>query len=243
MAATKKRLITALILVCLCLSFCALVPTQASADGEISKVLVTLSREPVAMDGVYSASVATSTEGCSIVSYGWYGSGGSLVDGGTFGTNTYTVEIVVNAVDPYHFADTLEVYLNNSAVNYSLNGSSSLTIRRDYTPQLWAPSITKNPTSENVEVGELASFVAIASYTETYEWTATSPDGKTTCNCNDLPGLFPGVSIGGDGKEKMNIRNVPKEMDGWKVRCTFKGPGDCTYHYTGGIAVVASIDS
>ena len=74
MAATKKRLITGLILICLCLSFCALTPVQASADGEISKVLVTLSREPVVMDGVYSATAATSTEGCTIVSYGWYDS-------------------------------------------------------------------------------------------------------------------------------------------------------------------------
>ena len=185
MAATKKRLITGLILICLCLSFCALSPVQASADGEISKVLVTLSREPVVMDGVYSATAATSTEGCTIVSYGWYDSNGNPAND-TFGTGNYQVQITVNAVDPYHFADTMEVYLNNSAVNYTLNGSSSLTLYRDYTPQVWAPSITKNPTSENVEVGELASFVAIATYTETYEWTAVSPDGKTTCNCSNL---------------------------------------------------------
>ena len=119
MAATKKRLITALILICLCLSFCALAPVQASADGEINKVLVTLSREPVVMDGVYSATAATSTEGCSIVSYGWYDSNGNPAND-TFGTSTYTVEITVNAADPYRFADTVEVYLNNSAVSYSL---------------------------------------------------------------------------------------------------------------------------
>lgn len=224
MTTIQKRALAGLLSLLLCLGICGLIPTEASAEGEIGKVLTTLSNVPVAMDGVYSITAATSTEGCYLASYGWYDSSGSPADG-VFEAGTYRVEITVNAADGYYFADGVAVYLNNSSVDYVMNDSSSLTLYRNYDAQLWAPSIYKQPTTENVKEGELASFVAMATYTDTYEWTATSPDGKTTCKCDDLPDLFPGVSIGGDGKEKMNIRNVPAEMDGWTVKCTFSGPG------------------
>lgn len=224
MTTIQKRALAGLLSLLLCLGICGLIPTEASAEGEIGKVLTTLSHVPVAMDGVYSITAATSTEGCYLASYGWYDSNGSPADG-VFEAGTYRVEITVNAAEGYYFADGVAVYLNNSSVDYVMNDSSSLTLYRNYDAQLWAPSIYKHPTTENVKEGELASFVAMATYTDTYEWTATSPDGKTTCKCDDLPDLFPGVSIGGDGKEKMNIRNVPAEMDGWTVKCTFSGPG------------------
>ena len=224
MTTIKKRALAGFLSLLLCLGICGLIPVEASAEGEIGKVLTTLSNVPVAMDGVYSITAATSTEGCYLTSYGWYDESGSPADG-TFGTGTYRVEITVAAAEGYYFADGVAVYLNNSQADYIMNGDGSLTLFRDYAAQLWAPSIFKQPTTEKVEVGELASFVAMATYTDTYEWTATSPDGKTTCKCEDLPDLFPGVSIGGDGKEKMNIRNVPAEMDGWTVKCTFSGPG------------------
>lgn len=224
MTTIQKRTLAGLLSLLLCLGICGLIPTEASAEGEIGKVLTTLSNVPVAMDGVYSITAATSTEGCYLASYGWYDSNGSPADG-VFEAGTYRVEITVNAAEGYYFADGVAVYLNNSSVDYVMNDSSSLTLYRNYDAQLWAPSIYKHPTTENVKEGELASFVAMATYTDTYEWTATSPDGKTTCKCDDLPDLFPGVSIGGDGKEKMNIRNVPAEMDGWTVKCTFSGPG------------------
>lgn len=224
MTTIQKRTLAGLLSLLLCLGICGLIPTEASAEREIGKVLTTLSNVPVAMDGVYSITAATSTEGCYLASYGWYDSNGSPADG-VFEAGTYRVEITVNAAEGYYFADGVAVYLNNSSVDYVMNDSSSLTLYRNYDAQLWAPSIYKHPTTENVKEGELASFVAMATYTDTYEWTATSPDGKTTCKCDDLPDLFPGVSIGGDGKEKMNIRNVPAEMDGWTVKCTFSGPG------------------
>ena len=236
MTTIKKRALAVLLVLLLCLGICGLIPVEASAEGEIGKVLTTLSNVPVAMDGVYSITAATSTEGCYLTSYGWFDSSGSPADG-VFEAGTYRVEITVNAADGYYFADGVAVYLNNSSVDYVMNDSSSLTLYRNYDAQLWAPSIYKHPTTETVKEGELASFVAMATYADTYEWTATSPDGKTTCKCEDLPDLFPGVSIGGDGKEKMNIRNVPAEMNGWTVKCTFSGPGGSAVSNTASIKV------
>jgi hypothetical protein len=205
------------------LSICNLVPVSASAEGEITKVLTTLSKTPVVMDGVYSITAATSTEGCYLTTYGWYNADGSYADG-TFESGDYRVEITVTPNDGYYFSSDVSAYLNNSAVDYVWSGNS-IVLYRTYTAQIWAPTVTKSPTDEHVNEGDMASFVAIATYTTEYEWTATSPDGKTTYNCNDLPNYFPGVTIGGDGQEKMNIRNVPADLDGWTVKCTFKGVG------------------
>ena len=235
----RKKIMAGFLSLLLCLGLCGLIPIEASAEGEIGKVLTTLSNVPVAMDGVYSITAATSTEGCYLTSYGWFDSSGSPADG-VFEAGTYRVEITVAAAEGYYFADGVAVYLNNSRADYILHGSGSLTLYRDYDAQLWAPTIIKHPTTEKVKEGELASFVAMASYTDTYEWTATSPDGKTSCNCEDLPDLFPGVTIGGDGKEKMNIRNVPAAMDGWTVKCTFSGPGGSAVSNSASIKVMAA---
>ena len=239
MTTIKKRALAGLLVLLLCLGICGLIPVEASAEGEIGKVLTTLSNVPVAMDGVYSITAATSTEGCYLTSYGWFDSSGSPADG-VFEAGTYRVEITVAAAEGYYFADGVAVYLNNSRADYILHDSGSLTLYRDYDAQLWAPTIIKHPTTEKVKEGELASFVAMASYTDTYAWTATSPDGKTSCNCEDLPDLFPGVTIGGDGKEKMNIRNVPAAMDGWTVKCTFSGPGGSAVSNSASIKVMAA---
>ena len=235
----RKKIMAGFLSLLLCLGLCGLIPIEASAEGEIGKVLTTLSNVPVAMDGVYSITAATSTEGCYLTSYGWFDSSGSPADG-VFEAGTYRVEITVAAAEGYYFADGVAVYLNNSRADYILHDSGSLTLYRDYDAQLWAPTIIKHPTTEKVKEGELASFVAMASYTDTYEWTATSPDGKTSCNCEDLPDLFPGVTIGGDGKEKMNIRNVPAAMDGWTVKCTFSGPGGSAVSNSASIKVMAA---
>ena len=166
MTTIQKRALAGLLILLLCLGICGLIPTEASAEGEIGKVLTTLSNVPVAMDGVYSITAATSTEGCYLASYGWYDSNGSPADG-VFEAGTYRVEITVNAAEGYYFADGVAVYLNNSSVDYVMNDSSSLTLYRNYDAQLWAPSIYKHPTTENVKEGELASFVAMATYTHT----------------------------------------------------------------------------
>ena len=81
MTVMKKRLLAGLLCLFLCLGFCGLIPTAASAEGEIDKVLTTLSNVPVAMDGVYNITAATSTEGCYLTSYGWYDSNGNPADG------------------------------------------------------------------------------------------------------------------------------------------------------------------
>ena len=239
MTTIKKRALAGFLSLLLCLGLCGLIPIEASAEGEIGKVLTTLSNVPVAMDGVYNITAATSTEGCYLTGYGWYDSNSNPADG-VFEAGTYRVEITVAAAEGYYFADGVDVYLNNSRADYILHDSGSLTLYRDYDAQLWAPTIIKHPTTEKVKEGELASFVAMASYTDTYEWTATSPDGKTSCNCEDLPDLFPGVTIGGDGKEKMNIRNVPAAMDGWTVKCTFSGPGGSAVSNSASIKVMAA---
>ena len=81
----RKKIMAGFLSLLLCLGLCGLIPIEASAEGEIGKVLTTLSNVPVAMDGVYSITAATSTEGCYLTSYGWFDSSGSL--GGLLGAD------------------------------------------------------------------------------------------------------------------------------------------------------------
>lgn len=88
-ALSKSKPLALLLCLCLCFSALLLVPVKASAEGEVGTVSVSLSGVPVAMDGVYSISAGINTEGCSLVSYGWYDASGPA--DGVFGTGSYRV--------------------------------------------------------------------------------------------------------------------------------------------------------
>ena len=220
-----KKLLTGLVCLCVCLSLCRAVPVRASADTEIDKVLVTTSYIPVALMDVSFITAATSTCGCSVTAYNWYDSSGNVA-AGQFGTDNYEVQIQLTASDGYYFSDDVAVYLNNSQADYRLeDGNTVLTLYRTYAPELWAPSVIKNPGSETVDEGGCASFVATATYTRDYKWYIHDPSSGRTCSPDELPGCVEGVATSGDGASKMNIYNVPAEMDGWEVYCVFVGEG------------------
>lgn len=238
MTAVKKRNITLVLVLALLLSMALLSPAQAWADGEITSIGVRLSQVPVYTNGVYSATVTIdNADVCTMVSYGWYDVNGAPADG-TFGRDPYRMEITLQANEGYYFSPSVAVTLDGTAPEYSVAADgSSVFLARSFTPQVWSPQVIKSPTNETVKVGEMAPFNARANYADTYEWIATSPDGKTQVNCQDLPSLFPGVTIGGDGKEKMNIRNVPAEMNGWLVKCVFTGAGGSASSHSATITV------
>lgn len=223
------RLKACIVCLAVAMTLAFIAPQRAFADLEIGKVLATTSYSPVALMDVTQITAATSTSGCYIISYNWYDSSGQPLSG-SFGTENYRVEIQLGAADGYYFSENLAVYLNNSSVDFNLDPTlKALTLYRVYAPELWTPSVIKSPGSEKVEIGGWASFVATATYVSSYKWTLTSPDGKTSYSCEELPDKFPGVTTDADGTTKMNIYNIPLEMDGWKIRCIFKGAGGDAY--------------
>ena len=222
---TLKRLFSVLLSLCLGWSILSFIPVTASADNQIEKVLATVQPGPVVLMDISSAVVATSTEGCTVGSVTWLDQDGQPASG-SFQQQTYRLEIRIDAGEGYSFAEELRAYLNNSGVDATRDPSGkSVTLVREISPAVWAPTVIKHPGGETVEENGWASFVATAIYAESCSWILVSPDGSTVVDCAEIGGSFPGASANDDGVGKIIVHNIPSEMDGWQIKAVFKGPG------------------
>ena len=169
---------------------------------------------------------SNSTAGCDIVAYNWLDANGVMT--GQFSTAACTVQIRLQAQQGFYFSENVAAYLNNDSVSAVRDASGQyLDISREYSPLVWAPTIVKQPGGESVESGGWASFVASATYTDASSWRFVSPEGNYF-TAEELCSKFPGVAVDDNGAGKVNIYNIPAEMDGWKVVCRFEGPGGST---------------
>ena len=227
MRAHKKRLLTLLTVFSLLLTLGVSFPTEASADDTvISKILTTLSSTPVALVDPALITVATSTPGCYIISAGWFDASGKPVSG-AFSTETYKLEINIGANPGYTIDPNVACYLNNSAITSYVNaGNNTVTLTRDYTAAIWAPTVYKNPGPETVEEGGWASFVVSGSYARDYQWAVTDPDGRTTIPVDMLKYSYSNMEATGNGSTKLILHQIPYELNGWGVVCDFIGAGE-----------------
>lgn len=209
----------------LVLGLFAAAPVSASAEepgSPITKVLATTSGTPVAMSSAGSISAATSTAGCYVAGISWTDMSGQPID--TFTTDYAMVTITLGVQPGSYFADGLEVYLNNSTADAAVGGGGTyLTITRVYAPDVWAPTITKHPTSENIEEGELTSFVAAANGVDTSVWTLIDGNGNKY-SIEELQKSYPQMTCS-ETFGKVILRNIPKALDNSKIYCTFSGAG------------------
>ena len=221
-----KRILTLLFALCLLLGLSfQLSPKASAADNVIQKILTTVTPTPVALMDPASITAATSTPGLSITSAGWFDASGKAVKG-AFNPETYKIEIHVKADNGYTIASDVAAYLNNSAVNITVeNSGQTATIVREYTAAIWAPTIIKNPSAETVKEGGWASFAATANYARDYEWFLEGPDGRQAVSVSDINLTYPEMSATGNGSTKMNLYHIPYELNGWKVVCNFIGAG------------------
>ena len=226
MKALSKRFLLLLLTLCLLASLGLAVPTVSFAeDIVISKVLTTLSSTPVALMDPSQLTVATSTDGCYIISATWFDANGKAASG-TFNPETYRLEIRVGSRDGFRIDSGAACYLNNSAISSTVDGDGkAVTLTREYTAAVWAPTIYKNPGSETVNEDGWASFVVSGNYVTDYQWFLQDPTGSTSISVNDLKTRFPQMETSGDGSSKMMLYHIPSELDGWKVICTFVGLG------------------
>ena len=98
MRRSMKNRLTAPLALCLCACICLALPAAASADVTLDKLLVAMPTTPIAYMPAGNISASSSTEGCSVQSLVWYDASGSQFSG-TFGTQNYTVEIVVSLAE------------------------------------------------------------------------------------------------------------------------------------------------
>lgn len=224
MKTSARRLLTALLCFCLCLTLGALLPVKASADQVISKVLTTTKYTPVALMDLDLVPAGTSTSGVYIDSYYWFDVNTGYIVQKQFDTGTYRVEITLTTYDGFVFDNEVRAYLNNIPVDYVMSDDHhTMTVYRTYGAEIWAPSVLKQPGDETVDAGGFASFTATAIYNIGYQWHAVDPVSRRDYDVTDLPDIFTGVTLGPEGESKLLIGNIPAEMDGWRFYCTFLG--------------------
>jgi len=83
--------------------------------------------------------------------------------------------------------------------------------------------ITKGPTSETVNVGGQAIFVAKANNATAITWMFAGSD-NTIVLAKDAPNYF-GCAVYGLGTDTITVANIPNSMNGWQIQCKFDGNG------------------
>lgn len=106
-------------------------------------------------------------------------------------------------------------FTGNGKTAYSNYATITVKAAKDATPE-----ITKNPTSERVDEGGMAQFVARAKYTQTYQWELVSPQGRVY-DAATAGKTFAGLNVTGAATDTLTLKNIPAELDGFQVRCKF----------------------
>ena len=89
--------------------------------------------------------------------------------------------------------------------------------------------ITKSPTSETVEEGGSAMFIAYAENYDSIVWITVSPDKQTSYEIGDARRQFGNLGISGQGTSTLSLSNIPYEMNGWRIQAYFTGNGGPLY--------------
>ncbi len=84
------------------------------------------------------------------------------------------------------------------------------------------PRVTKSPTDESVQPGGSAWFVAKHDGAIWAVWHFVSPDGTRDLAYNDAAAAFPGLQVIGGDQSTLQLKNIPAELNGWKVYCAFR---------------------
>ncbi len=83
------------------------------------------------------------------------------------------------------------------------------------------PVVTKSPTSEVVNAGGSAYFVAKYKNATWAVWHFVSPDGQTDLSYVDMANRYTTLKIIDGDRSTMQLKNIPAELNGWKVYCAY----------------------
>lgn len=83
------------------------------------------------------------------------------------------------------------------------------------------PIITKSPTDETVEEGGSCWFIAKYENATTAVWHFLSPDGQTDLTYESAQNRFPKMEIVNGMYSDLQLKNIPLDLDGWKVFCRY----------------------
>ena len=107
-------------------------------------------------------------------------------------------------------------------------------------PQNSAPVVTKSPSSETVEEGDSCYFVAKADNSIWSIWHFVSPDGLKDVKYADINDVFGSLKVIDGNAPTMQLKNIPKEMNGWRVYCLFTNETDSVASGSASLSVTAA---
>ena len=84
-----------------------------------------------------------------------------------------------------------------------------------------APVITTQPKPCSVVKGGSCEFNAAAKNDTGITWRLQSPDGSQDFPFTNAPEYFSGLKISGKNSDRLTLRDIPGEMDGWIVYCRY----------------------
>ena len=102
------------------------------------------------------------------------------------------------------------------------------------------PVVTKHPTDETVKEGGSCMFVAWYENAIWAVWHFLSPDGQTDLTYEAAAKQFPTLEILNGMYSSMTLRNVPAELNGWRVYCRYSNDAGFTNTRTALITVTAA---
>ncbi len=86
------------------------------------------------------------------------------------------------------------------------------------------PIIRKSPTDETVKVGGSAVFVAKYDNALWAVWHFVSPDGMVDLDYEQAAERFPTLEIVNGMYSRLTLKQIPLELNGWRVYCRYSNP-------------------
>lgn len=223
--------------------------TNSLGGAESSSCTVTVAEPPVLTADINITSLTltegdtitltASASGAGVVTEWYYVLNGTdirPISGQTGNT------LSVTAAPEYNGADIYCQFRNEAGAVTTSFCHVTVNTAPTPTPAPVPPTQTKPPYAETVEEGESATFIARADGATSYVWRFVSSSG-TSYDYTAINGLFPGLRVSGGDTETLTLNSIPKELDGWSVRCLFKGEGGETLSDAAAITVRATAAS
>lgn len=145
---------------------------------------------------------------------------GNIPNGMGINMDRYGIYISGTPTQSGTYLFTLTAY--NSELRCNVSQPVSMTVKG---PSI--PTVTKSPTSETVDEGGRALFVARATDYNSITWYVSK--NGVTYQAVDAPYYFPGLTVSGTGGETLTLNNIPLSMDGWLVQAKFLGGAGTVY--------------
>ena len=104
------------------------------------------------------------------------------------------------------------------------------------------PTITKQPISENVEIGSRTWLISQADGADGMRWYFRQPDNTVDYDVTNALSALPGLELEVLDKGTLALRKIPIEMDGWSVRAEFYNAAGNVYSDWAVIKVVDTLE-